>query len=271
MSRGVLIFAFNNAKLNYFKQADWLADRVEKFLGLPTTIVTDEKSSGDTRHDVIFKRAINMGTRNLDISREDFTDDWFNANRFQAYDISPYDETIVIDSDYIVNSDQLNLLFDSPHDFLCHRHVYDVANKDSLEAYKTFGDTKFPHYWATVLFFRESDIAESMFNLIEMVKQNYVFYSKLYKFPSSPFRNDHAVSIALSIAYGHRINSIPTIPWKLPTAVTDIDVKQLSETEFELHFTKWSRNKQKEMKSVINGHDFHCLNKIAMEKMIDAK
>lgn len=267
--RGVLIFAFNNEKLDYFKQANWVADRVNKFLNLPVTIVTDEKSLSETKHDTILKDAIVASKRNFDISREDLVGEWYNANRFQAYDVSPYDETIVIDSDYIVNSDRLNLLFDSPHDFLCHRNVYDVANKNSLDAHRTFGQTKFPHYWATVLFFRESDLAESIFDCVQMIKENYRFYSNLYMFRSSPFRNDFAVSIAMSIVYGHRLHSIPTIPWNLPTAVTDVDVTQKSETEFELTYNKYYRNKVRPMRTIINGQDFHCLNKIAMEKMIE--
>lgn len=269
MSRGVLIFAFNNSKYNYFKQANWVADRVEKFLGLPTTIVTDENSISETKHDTIIKEAIIGDKRNFDIRDENGTDYWYNLNRFQAYNLSSYDETIVIDSDYIVNSDQLNMLFDSPHDFLCHRHVYDVANKDSLKPYRTFGSTNFPHYWATVLFFRKCDIAKCIFDLITMIKENYSFYSKLYKFSSAPFRNDFAVSIALSIAYGHRLQSIPTIPWSLPTAVTDIDATQIDYDEFELTYEKWYRNKKRPMRVKVKGHDFHCLNKKAIEALID--
>lgn len=268
-ARGVLIFAFNNTKLDYFKQAVWVADRVEKFLGLPTTIITDDNSYKETKHNTIRIEAEAMGQRNFDISKDDQTDYWYNANRYQAYNLSPYDETIVIDSDYIVNSDQINLLFSSPHDFLCHRSVYDVANKNSLAPYQTFGETKFPHYWATVLFFRKTEFAKGIFKLITMIKENYSFYGKLYKFNTQPFRNDYAVSIAMSIAYGHRINAVPTIPWNLPTAVTDIQVAQIDDTTFELWYEKFSRNKTKLMKTILKDQDFHCLNKIAMEKMID--
>lgn len=268
MNKGVLIFAFNNEKLDYFKQANWVGNRVNKFLDLPVTIVTDEKSAAPTMHNVVYKEAILASKRNFDISKQDFVGNWFNANRFQAYDVSPYDETIVIDSDYIVNSDQLNLLFKSPHDFLCHRNVYDVANKNSLEPYQTFGQVKFPHFWATVLFFRKTKVAESIFNLIQMIKENYSFYSKLYKFSPSPFRNDYAVSIAMSIIYGHRLDAVPYIPWNLPTAVTDIMVDMVDEETFEIKYDKYYRNKVRPMRALISGHDFHCLNKIAMEKMI---
>jgi len=123
---------------------------------------------------------------------------------------------------------------------------------------------------ATVLFFRKSVFAEQMFDCITMIKENYAFYSKLYKFSSSPFRNDYAVSIAQSIMYGHRIDAIPTIPWLLPTTVTDIKVTKTDDTTFELTYEKVSRNKKRLMKVDFKDHDFHCLNKQAMEDIIDA-
>jgi len=270
MTRGILIFAFNNEKINYFKQATWIANRVEKFLGLPTTIVTDENSACDTKHNIVLKEKVEANQRNFDISESDFRSSWYNANRFQAYELSPYDETIVIDSDYIVNSDRLNLLFDSPHNFLCHRYAYDLANKDSLRSYQTFGMLKFPHYWATVLFFRKSSFAKLIFDFLAMIRENYSFYSKLYKFEPAPFRNDYAVSIALSIAYGHRITSIPTIPWGLPTALTDIKVKQINENEFELEYEKFFMNKLRSMRSIVSNHDIHCMNKKSLEEIVNA-
>lgn len=273
MSRGVLIFAFNNTKINYFKQANWVADRVKTFLDLPTTIVTNENSLGDTKHNVVIAQAEHLSNRNFDVNKENLIDHWYNVNRYQAYSISPYDETIVIDSDYIVNSPQLNNLFNSKEDFLCHRNAYDVANKNSLAAYQTFGATHFPHYWATVLFFRKTEFAKNLFALISMIKENYSHYGRLYKFSTTPYRNDFVVSIALSIIYGHRINAIPSIPWSLPTAMTDIQVSQLDYSTFNLEYSKcskWDRNKEKEMVTQIKDHDFHCLNKLAMEKLIDA-
>ena len=60
--KGVLIFAFNNSTLNYFKQAVWVADRVERFLGLSTTIVTNKESASRTHHNVVLAEAEEMST-----------------------------------------------------------------------------------------------------------------------------------------------------------------------------------------------------------------
>jgi len=40
-SKGALIFARNNAQIDYIKQAHYLAKRIKKYLDIPTTIVTD--------------------------------------------------------------------------------------------------------------------------------------------------------------------------------------------------------------------------------------
>ena len=42
--RGALLFAFNSSKYNYAEMAVYTAKRIESFLGLPTTLVTDVDS-----------------------------------------------------------------------------------------------------------------------------------------------------------------------------------------------------------------------------------
>ena len=44
MSKGVLLFAFNSPKYNYYEMAVSTAKRINHFLDLPVTIVTDNES-----------------------------------------------------------------------------------------------------------------------------------------------------------------------------------------------------------------------------------
>jgi len=89
MSRGVLIFAFNNDKIDYLKQANWVADRVYSYMNTPVTIVTDEKSIAGRKfeHNLVLSDAISGGLRNFDHTSNDKVDQWYNANRFQAYEL----------------------------------------------------------------------------------------------------------------------------------------------------------------------------------------
>lgn len=262
MSKGFLIFAFNNDVIDYLGHALWIADRIERFMGLPTTIVTNEIR--ETKHNLVLTESLTGTRRNFKTHDNPVVAEWKNVNRFQAYEMSPYNETIVIDSDYIVNSAQLATLFDSSHDFLCYRDVHDLTATNSWQAHKTFGETRWPHYWATVIFFRKTKFAQTVFELMRMVKENYAHYAQLYKFKHSSFRNDYAISIAISIAYGHRLDSIPTIPWHMPMTTVGNDVEQLSDTEFEIRFER----KSKPMRIKVKDQDIHCLNKFALEEIV---
>jgi len=271
MTRGILIFAFSNEKIDYLQQADWVATRANIYLDLPVTIVTDNKSINGRKfsHNIILSDALSGGQRNFRHRDQGKTGTWYNANRFQSYNLSPYDETIVIDSDFVINSDQLLLLFEFGHDVMCHRDVYDITGRDGFSPHDTFGKFKFPHYWATVLYFKKSNTAEQMFDLMTMIKDNYRHYSNLFKFISSPFRNDFVVSMALSILYGHNLSSIPTIPWPMPSAYDDVELEQLEETKFRISYLKYVNGNKKPYNSIISGSDFHFINKFALDKVIN--
>lgn len=116
MSKGVLLFAFNSPKYNYYEMAVATAKRINHFLGLPVTIVTDSESLPVTQtyqfDNVILAPADKSNSRDWGV--------WINKGRYRAYQFSPYDDTILLDTDYMVNSDKLLKLFDMPTDFCCH-------------------------------------------------------------------------------------------------------------------------------------------------------
>ena len=41
MNKGVVLFAFNNGRIDYIKQAIYCAKRVKKYLNLPVQLITD--------------------------------------------------------------------------------------------------------------------------------------------------------------------------------------------------------------------------------------
>ena len=44
MSKGAILFAFNSPKFNYYNMAVATAKRINHFLNLPVTLITDEES-----------------------------------------------------------------------------------------------------------------------------------------------------------------------------------------------------------------------------------
>lgn len=267
---GVLIYAFNNDRIDYFKQAVWCGDRVNRFLNLPVTIVTDVTSHHDraSNHSVVYTEAKSGGNRVFNPSIRAESDVWFNANRFQSYDLSPYDQTIVLDSDYVVCSDVLLTLFDSNLEVAAIKNVYDATNRDGFKNYTSISNGQgLHHYWATVLYFKKGQFASDFFDLMTMIKENYPHYADLFKFRHYPFRNDFAVSIALNTMYGHTPDAIPVIPWKMANLFNDVEIIAIDDITFELHY---SIGLDKEVrKTKISGQDFHFMNKINLAQLYE--
>lgn len=260
--KGVLIYGFNNQHIDYFKQSVWCADRVKRHLGLPVTIITDE-SSVDGRsceHDVIMSSSESGGTRVFNPGIDSTPVAWLNASRYQSWDLSPYSETIVLDSDYIVCSPQLLTLFGSGFSVTAMKHVYDITNQDSHKEYQFMSAQKsLHHYWATVMYFKKDDVANDFFVLMRMIRENYQHYCDIYKLPNYPFRNDFAVSIALNTLYGHRPDLVPEIPWAMASEFNNTTINQVSEDCFELTYEVGPDKKPHRVRTA--GQDFHYMNK----------
>lgn len=269
MTRGALIYAFNNASVDYWKQAVWCGDRVNRFLGIPVTIVTDLESAAGraTAHGTILAKAQSGGTRVYNPVTDSRGVSWFNGNRYQSHDITPYDETLVIDSDYVVASDQLNILFDSNLDVTVIKNVYDITDRGSFRDYLTVNAAQvgLHHYWATIMFFKRTPVAGDFFSLLLMVRQNYQHYSNLYRFPSSPYRNDFAVSIAMTTLFGHLPQTVRSIPWSMASAGSDVEITELGQDLFELSYQCYDTKRPKRI--TVSGVDFHFMNKKSLSKL----
>jgi hypothetical protein len=74
---------------------------------------------------------------------------------------------------------------------------------DTSEPYtRTIDDMGITLYWATVVYFKKSTVAEHLFSLVKDIQENYAYYRDLYYFTSSMFRNDNSFSIAVHMLNG---------------------------------------------------------------------
>ena len=266
--KGILIYAFNNESINYFRQAVWCANRVTKYLNLPVTIVTDATSIGDTEHNhnVIISQAESGGYRVFNPEINSIAETWYNGNRFQSYDLSPYDQTIVLDSDYVVCSDQLLKLFDTTVEVTAMKNVYDITNRDQFQPYVSISDSRgLHHYWATVLYFCKGQRSQQFFDMLTMIRKNYTHYANLYSFRTVPFRNDFAVSIALNTIYGHVPDAIPVIPWRMANVFSDVGIITKDQETFDLKYRV--DNIFRTIR--ITGQDFHFMNKRSLAELYE--
>jgi len=263
-TKGVLLFAFNNGSIDYVKLANQSAVRIKKYLGLPTSVVTDEMlQNGHNFDSVILAKKPDHGIRHFsDKGRVN----WHNHDRCDAYDLSPYDETLLLDVDYLVNSNQLKILFELNKDFLCHTTSINVTGQ-SFESSNSYGLFDMRMDWATVVYFKKTEISKSIFLSWKMVQENYNHYAELYQFKKRPFRNDYALSIALNINKGHFINSNEYyIPWNLPAVMPYDEVYKISEDTFDVVY---NLTPDKQTHIIIKDQDLHIMGKSYLEKIYE--
>lgn len=225
MTKGVLVFARNNESIDYIKQAKFLAKRAKQYLGLPTTLVTDKELDDDTFDNIIVETKEYQYTSkgyNNGISSTVLT--FKNSRRSMSYDLSPYDETIVLDSDILICDKTYLNCFEQQEDFLCYKDSYDLGQLRNYHEFDKINDSSVDFYWATCLFFRKTKTNKIFFNLIKHIEDHYNHYRLLYNIQSQTFRNDFAFSIAIHIMNGHQKGTFAgAMPGKL-YYTTDKDV-----------------------------------------------
>lgn len=265
MTTGALIFAFNNEKTDYVKMATWSAERIRQFLNIPVTLVTDATDPGlADKFEMVCRVAAQTGGQRY---FEDYADSvsWHNAGRTDAYNLSPYEQTLVLDSDYVVASDQLQRVLDAPQDFLAHRSAFNIARPEE-PFLDTFGRNKFPMWWATVMMFRKGPTAQYIFDCMAMIKANYQHYRELYGITEKNYRNDYALSIALGIVSGHTLR-VDSIPWPLMSVLPDVELTRNALPTVELWNMKYVKDGKPKTVGM-TGQDFHAMGKKYLEAVI---
>lgn len=222
MTRGVLIFAQNNVEVDYAKISLFAAERVKQYLDVPVTLVTDSrewllKSQPSAEH--VFDTFVDVYSNTEQTKK--FYDgalssrvlNWKNLSRSDCYDLSPYDETLVIDSDYIISSNNLSNIWNNSQDFLIYKDSFDLAQWRDVRSFKYLNQYSIPFYWATAFYFKKTSVNQSFFDIIKHIKNNWSYYKALYTIDSSVFRNDFAFSIAIHMMGGE--NFATSLPGKM--------------------------------------------------------
>ena len=267
MTTGALIFAFNNEETNYLEMAAWSAQNIHRHLNIPVAVVTNSTDAGLYKQfeKVIFAGAETGGSRYF----EDYaaTVSWHNAGRTDAYAVTPWDCTLVLDADYIVASDQLRYVVNADSDFLCHRLAFDLAEAKPLNELNQFGQHNLPMWWATVMMFRRSNTAQYIFDCMNMIKNNWQHYRDLYGIQKSTYRNDFALSIALGIVSGHT-GQVDEIPWDLNSIVPSTRVSRWNGPDGYL--LEYTDREKKSKQLSFTGLDFHAMGKRHLGDIIEA-
>jgi len=256
MTVGALIFAFDNEKIDYVAMATWSAKNIRRHLNIPVCLVTDTPPADETVFEHVVLTSSNAPTVNTRYFDDVGTVTWHNLNRMDAYALTPWDQTLVLDADYVVASDQLKSILNSQEDFMCHRTAYDVTGLQTFNDLNVFGQYQFPMWWATVMMFRTSERARLVFESMSMIRDNWTHYRNLYANPRSTYRNDHALSIALNIENGHTLQTTD-IPWGLASLTPEHKLTQLDTDHYRVDFV----TADKKPRWIELTTDFHAMGK----------
>ena len=227
------MFAHNNDEIDYFRLAVVNALLIQKHLGIKDiTVVTDshslsyaqEQMGEDVVNKAINNIVLNEKDRNFkranirvykDTSHTAKNLSFYNVNRCDAYDISPYDETILIDADYLILSDTLNQCWGHNEELMMNWKWQDVMFERKFESLDRLNDLGITMYWATVVYFKKTPYAESFFNTVKHVKDNSQFYRDLYQWKGKLYRNDYSFSVAAHTMSGFVDKGIAQLPTTL--------------------------------------------------------
>ena len=280
MSKGIIIFAQNNEYVNYAEQACACAGYARKNLSLfdEICLITNAETleSNETLINEYFDRVIVSDSFQPDNIRlfKDTVDkleyaSFKNMGRSEVYDLSPYDETLVIDADYFIMNDILDQVWDSENDVMINCKYRDVSgrHKENIEYLDNFS---IPMYWATVFYFKKSDFAENLFTLISHIKYNYKYYYYLYNCSGNLYRNDFAFSMALHILNGSVAFDVPSLPFNYLNNSFDLDdIYRVNSHNDIIMYCADAERITNHILSRFKNMDIHIMNKKALARCID--
>jgi hypothetical protein len=290
MSQGILFFASNNEHINYIKIALANAYMCKKNMGAETkiSVVTSTKSLEwnidlidqiESTFDKIIIDDLTTGNDNMrrfsNTQYYSVKDEFINGNRNSAYDRSPYDETLLLDVDLLIQDSSMNCVWGNEEDFLINDLAIGLDHAPLLGEEFRLNPTGIKMVWATAIYFRKTERVQLIFELVSFIKEQWDYFKFLYGFGGYLYRNDFAFSIALHILNGYLENDefkkLPT-----PFILTSTDMDQIysvgmdtitifyndlslkiHEHEHEFYLTK------------IKGHNVHIMNKLSLMPVLD--
>jgi len=276
---GAVIFAQNNSSIDYVKLAIFAATRIKTFLNIPVSVITDCADwmlSAYPKESIVFDQIIEIGYASS-YNQKRFNDgtlsskflEWKNLDRNSVYDLTPYDRTLVIDSDYVVNSSLLLCALQSDHNFQIYKDSLGLSAWRDHTEFERINQYSIPFYWATAFIFEKTLEVKSFFDIIDYIKSNWQYFRTLYSIEVATFRNDFAFSIAIHLMNAKTSGMFAQeLPGKM-LYISDRDLL-ISIKDGKMKFLIEKENHLGEYTAVsLNDTDVHVMNKLSLTRFID--
>ena len=203
MSKGYIVIAQNNDTTDYLEQAYALALNLKLtqtiVYGLTVCVDATTKKLIKAKHKKIFEHIVDIPW-NDDAEAKD----WKINNKWKYYYMSPYDETVILDTDMIFPTDVSHWW-----DIMSQRDVWattkvrtyrgEVANSDYYRQY--FAANNLPNVYTAFFYFKKSDLASELFAMIEIIFQHWQRFFHKYMPKGKPdwLSGDVAFALAMQL------------------------------------------------------------------------
>lgn len=202
MSKGYIVIAQNTERVDYLRQAYALAlslkatqtgiNNISVCVDKPTLAKVQEK------HRKVFDEIIAIPWGDAAESEAE----WKIHNKWKYYYMSPYDETVILDTDMIFPADVTewwHML--GAQDVWATTHVRTFRGEIVESDYyrKVFTENGLPNIYNAFFYFKKSETAAELFAMIEIIFQHWQRFFYKYLPNSSPGHCSGDVAFALAI------------------------------------------------------------------------
>jgi hypothetical protein len=195
MTKGFLVLA-QNSDVDYIRQAYALALSIKATQPNINDISIVTNDPVPKEYQSVFDQIIPIPFNDAAANST-----WKVENRWKLYHASPYDETIVFDTDMLV-LDNIERVwkFVNDRDLFFTSSVVDYKNRviDNIAYRKMFAANNLPNMYSGMCYFKKSDTALEFFKLLEFITYN---WEKMYlTVAPKNMQNFYSLDVSIAIA-----------------------------------------------------------------------
>jgi hypothetical protein len=220
MSRGYVVIAQNTDDVDYLRQAYALALNLKltqsTVNNLTVCVDAETKKKITQKHREVFDHIVDIPWADAAVNKQ-----WKIHNKWKYFYMSPYDETVILDTDMLFPTDVSHWW-----DILCQRDVWatttvrnyrgEVVDSNYYREY--FVNNNLPNVYTAFFYFKKCDLSAELFHMIEIVFQHWerFFYKYMPRGKPDWLSGDVAYALAMQLlgiehhCVRENIDSMPT-------------------------------------------------------------
>jgi hypothetical protein len=191
-----------------------------------------------------------------------------NSNKHQVAEYTPYDKTLLIDVDYIIQNNDLDYVFDTDTEVALFHNAESLHGLPPADTERWLNLAGIPMKWSTVIYFdKHQELSKLFFETWAHIAANYDFYKFLYGFSSNMYRTDFCVSIASHILNGMGEGElIADFPSNLINMNQRDDIAKINAIDDWVFLINDRAENWKDTTTRIKSENIHVMNKRSLDR-----